>query len=236
MSNLIKPIPDGTRHDWTIEVDGKAVDVKYVVFNNPKFGKLSFGRRPEGTIGWIWHEASGGGQGVVPYAVINNCLHIGLINENRPTLSGFSWNIPRGFINPGETHLESARNEINEEIGNLPELELEKLDGAPSNPNSTFFDTSKNGEGFVFFGLKIPADMLVKRENLLTAWDITCYNPSDVFYEFKDRSIKPISKIGEKIVACLFVPWYYASMVPDTFSGMGTLKLLATKINLVDYL
>lgn len=152
-----------------------------------------------------------------------------MIKENRPTLSGFSWNIHRGFINPGETHLESARNEINEEVGNLPELKLEELNGAPSNPNSTFFDTSKEGEGFRFFGLKVSEHMLIRiqREKAPINKDV---------YGFKDRSIKPISKAGEKIVACLFMPWSYASIVPDTFSGMGTLKLLATKRHLVDYL
>lgn len=62
MSKLIKPIPKGIKHNWQIEIDGQTVEASHVTLSNPKFGELSFGQRPEGTIGWIWHEAGGGGR------------------------------------------------------------------------------------------------------------------------------------------------------------------------------
>lgn len=237
MSNLIKTIPEGTKHDWTIDVDGEAVDAKHVVFNNPKFGKLSFGQRPEGTIGWIWHETSGGGQGVVPYSIINDLLHIGLIWEERPTIPGrLAWNIPRGFINPGETHFESAKRELKEEVGDLGKLELKELTRVPANPNSTFFDTSQDGEGFRFFSLEIPPGMLVRKNGgfIMPMFDggtarLSCF-------EFRGDSIRPVTKIGEKIGKCLFVDWRQAALVQDTFTGMGTLKLLATNSRLKSFL
>ncbi|MBI2676575.1 MAG: NUDIX domain-containing protein [Candidatus Yanofskybacteria bacterium] len=194
MSNLIKPITKETKHDWTIEVDGQSVDAKHVVFDNPKFGKLSFGQRPEGTVGWMWHEASGGDQGVVPFSVINNLLYIGLIQEERPTIPGrFTWNIPRGFINPGETHLESAKRKLKEE----------------------------------FFSVEIPPGILVRKDGGFIIPMFGGGTARFLCFEFRDGSIRPATKIGEKIGKCLFVDWRLAALVPDTFTGMGTLKLLA---------
>lgn len=228
MSNLIKPITKETKHDWTIEVDGQSVDAKHVVFDNPKFGKLSFGQRPEGTVGWMWHEASGGDQGVVPFSVINNLLYIGLIQEERPTIPGrFTWNIPRGFINPGETHLESAKRKLKEEVGDLGKFELKELTRIPANPNSTFFDTSQSGEGFRFFSVEIPPGILVRKDGGFIIPMFGGGTARFLCFEFRDGSIRPATKIGEKIGKCLFVDWRLAALVPDTFTGMGTLKLLA---------
>lgn len=233
MSKLVKPISEETNHDWVIEIDGQPVKAKHVTFNNSKFGLLSFGQRPEGTIGWIWHEASGGGQGVVPYSVIDDLLFIGLVQESRPMLSGLAWNIPRGFINPGETHFDSAKRELGEEVGNLSWLELKELQGLPANPNSTFFDTSSRGGDFRFFGLEIPAVILTPNIDVIKFGDGLFCKGS---YKFKDDSIKSISRAGEKIIRCLFFPWPYASIIQDTFTGMGVLRLLTTNRHLINYL
>ena len=88
MSKLVKPIPDSIKHDWEFEVDGQPLEARHIVMSNSKFGTLSFGLRPEDTIGWMWREISSGGQGIVAYVVIQSKLYIGLIKEMRHTLGG----------------------------------------------------------------------------------------------------------------------------------------------------
>lgn len=101
-------------------------------------------------------------------------------------------------------------------------MQIEELAGMPVNPNSAFFDTSKKDEGFKFFCLKVPNTMLVPCD-IMELFD---KNKIEAF-RFRDDSIKPVTRFGEKIGRCLFVPWRIAAIVPDIFTGMATLKLLS---------
>ena len=46
---------------------------------HPKLSTLSWGLRPEATVGWIWEETGGGGVGTLPYVIVNGELMIGMI-------------------------------------------------------------------------------------------------------------------------------------------------------------
>ena len=144
--SLIRPIPLDFMHDWTVTLNGQSVRVSKLVAANPNLGTLSWGLRREDKVGWVWE--GGGGVGTVPYAVVDGKLRIGVIQQERPTMpGGVTWNIPRGFLEPGLTHFESAMRETEEEIGVKELIDgLAELPGEPANPNSTFFDTS-SGSG-----------------------------------------------------------------------------------------
>jgi hypothetical protein len=231
MAKLITPIteePDAK--DWTVTVDGEERKVRHLVLENPKLGILSFGCRPEGTVGWIWEEVGGGGSGIIPYAILEEKLFIGLIVEERRTIKGGkAGNIPRGFHESGTTHHETAAREGKEELG-FPDLEkrLEVLRGEPANSNSAFFDTS-TGEGFHYYGLKIhPSELQITPKGLESK------EPS--VYKFKEGLFHPHSTSSERILQCHFFPWDKAATVADNFSNAGTARLLAAKPELRKYL
>ena len=224
MSKLVRPIPDGNQQGWKVEVNGLQVAASHVRVSHPKFGTLSWGQRPESSVGWMWEEVGGGGHGVVPFCVIDEMLFIGLVRQERQTMpSGWAWNIPRGFLDPGQTHLAGAQAELAEEVGYLsPQERLFELEADPASSNSTFFDVSGGG-GFVWFGLEILPGELVK-----------CASGE---HEFKFREvIQPQSMMGERITACRFFPWKTAATCGDMFSNAGVARLLINRLKLIKFL
>lgn len=73
---------------------------------------------------------------------------------------GVAWNIPRGFLESGFTHFQSAVRETEEELG-VKDLAggLKDLPGEAANSNSTFFGT-RAGYGFRYYGLHVPQSLL----------------------------------------------------------------------------
>jgi 8-oxo-dGTP pyrophosphatase MutT (NUDIX family) len=230
MAKLITPITEETdAKEWKVTVDGEERKVRHLVLENPKLGILSFGCRPEGTVGWIWEEVSGGGAGIILYAILEEKLFIGLIVEERRTIKGGQTeNIPRGFSEPGATRHETAAREGKEELG-LPDLEkrLEVLRGEPANSNSAFFDTSTGG-GCCYYGLYILPSELQRVP------EVSQSDPP--VYQFREELFNPHSTAGERILGCNFFPWDKAATVADTFSNAGTARLLAAKPELRKYL
>ena len=97
MSELITPIADDATHGWIIEINGaRTKTVRHLKLIHPDTGILSFGLRPDKTVGWIWHPLSSE-TAVIPYSVWDGKLYIGLLTETRHTATGgWMWNIPRG--------------------------------------------------------------------------------------------------------------------------------------------
>ncbi len=225
MSDRVTPAsPDAVRAaGWLVSVNGEIFPgARHVSIENERFGTLSFGRRPEGTIGWGWKEVGGGGVGIVPYSVFEGKLVIGLILQDRHFMSGGqASNIPRGFLDLAKTHFETATREFTEEVGwKAPHERLESLDGSPANSNSTFFDTTDGG-GFRYFCFE--------------AYSLELERTLDGVV-FKAGLIKPVSAITERILGCSFVPWEVAATVADNFSNAGVARLLASKRELLQYL
>ena len=118
MSDLIRPVPSEEENQWQISINGEnKSDVRHIRASHSKFGALSWGKRPEGTQGWMWEEVGGGGAGIVAYVLVTEKLYIGLTLEQRFGVRGnWALNIPRGFVDPSISHLENARREWEEEV------------------------------------------------------------------------------------------------------------------------
>lgn len=220
--SLIRPIPLDLKHDWRVTLNGEPMAVFELAAVHPRLGTLSWGLRLEGTVGWIWEEIGGGGVGTVPYVMINGELMIGLIQQDRPTMpGGVAWNIPRGFLEPGLTHFESAVRETEEELG-VKELAgaLKELPGEAANANSTFFDT-RAGNGFRYYGRHVPQSLL----------DCSQQNPM-----FRLGLFTPKSMAAERIIQCRFVAWRTAARVADNFTNAGVARLIASDDRFLQYL
>lgn len=222
MSDLIKPIPRGQQHDWEVRVDGRVVPAQEVRITSAKFDGLAWGLRPEGTVGWMWRELGGGGSGIVPYAVIEGKLHIGMVEQDRAGCGGKTWNIPRGFLGSDQTHLVAARQELFEEVGYInPRDRLRELNARNANPNSTFFDTS-SGDGFVFFEFKV--------------FDYELEPDGNGSYRFRDHTIQAESTMGERITQGRFFLWQVVARAADMFSNAGFARLLVNHFDLIEFL
>ena len=225
MSKLVTSIPDGDQRGWTVKINGAPVAASHVRISNPRFGDLSWGQRPEGSVGWMWEEIGGGGHGIVPWCLAGGSLSIGMVKQERDAMpTGWTWNIPRGFLDPGSTHLEGAQNEMAEETGySAPKERFLQLEREPANPNSTFFDTSRGG-GFVFFGFQVlPYEV------------VSCDDPPNT-RRFRDDSIRAKTNMGERILTCRFFPWRVVATTGDMFSNAGVARLVATVEGIKNYL
>ncbi|KKQ79987.1 MAG: hypothetical protein UT02_C0018G0001, partial [Parcubacteria group bacterium GW2011_GWC2_38_7] len=149
--DLLKRLPDGVAPGWDLLVDGVLIPMREMSLIHPKFGEVRFGLSPAGKYGtWGFAEVGGGGAVDVPFFMHPELgLMVGLVQQPRPFMSTEPvWNLPRGFMDPGETHFESAVRELKEEVGAKGGKRVFLLDGDPVNPNSTFFVTvGKNDDG-----------------------------------------------------------------------------------------
>lgn len=220
MTTKIRPIPEGAELGWTVEINGARLqDARYVRVAHPRLGELNFGQRPEGTQGWAWNEAGGGGSVTIPYVVFNGRLYVGMVYEERLLAGGFVWNVPRAFLDPGETHFQTAiRDTVQEEMGySPPEGRISPLLGEAASWNSTFLETWEEGKGVQYFALEVLPQEL--REE----------GGGYIFSE----ALTPRSRAGERILACRFHPWWMAGRVGDNFSGKAFARLVDTKRNLI---
>lgn len=153
--------PDGMR--WKVSVNGEPLHgpVGSVELVNPSFGVVRYTKDAKGAWGVPTILENGGG-GPVTLPVMHDSQtgswHVGLVYEDRPNMGGKVWNVPRGFINQGETHAEAAVREAGEETGLSREMLRKRLFCLATgvNPNSTFFDTSQSPEdGVAFYAFPI---------------------------------------------------------------------------------
>lgn len=143
------PADDETqqKRGWEIIVNGEPLQgsIQRVILRQEKMGvTIDLGRGPEGTYDHpTIQELGGGGSVVVPYLVNMGELYVGVVNEYRLTCTDGERvtvpNVPRGFLDPGETHFETAKRELTEEAGYTPVDErIIQLPGDGMNPNSAF--------------------------------------------------------------------------------------------------
>ena len=202
------------KRGWAVELDGEKVEqVAHLRLFNPRFGVLEYGLTPLGYDTWSFHENGGGGSVIVPYAKIGDQIFIGVIEQFRQNQGARKvLNAPRGFLAAGENHFGTAVNELEQETG-VRTVELSLLEGSPLNPNSAFFVT-KEGEGARFYSLEVKEGELI-------------FNEENNAYVFNPGALKPISKSGELIFGCRFIPWKAAVGLGDMFTVAIVARLLA---------
>jgi len=221
--DLLKPLPEGANPGWELFVDGQKVPAREVSLVNPKFGEVRFGAAPIGGYGtWGFEEVGGGGSVLVPYfKAPDGQLYVGLVEQPRPFMSEQPvWNLPRGFMNLGESHFQSAVREAGEELGFDEAGRVFQLLGGPGNPNSTFFVTrglnpDGSEKGIRFYGVQFDPREVVRDD----AGDI---------WRFRPDVVRPVSPSAEKIMGSSFVPWSAAMQLPCMITNVGVGRLLLT--------
>jgi len=156
-----------SKRGWMVELNGQIVEiVSGVRIYNEKMGlEVRYGMRSEGYDGIIDHEAGGGGSVIVPWIEIGGILYVGLLKQRRLTqnIQSDVWNVPRGYLDPGEKHFATAAREFEEETGfKRPEERIHLLEGDPVNSNSAKQDTSRPLEGTRFYGFQVREDELTE--------------------------------------------------------------------------
>lgn len=208
-------IADQSKRGWELQVNGETVpDVSSATLTNASMGlELKYGQTPQGYDAWKFHEPGGGGSVTMPWAVIDGKILLGVVNQNRPAAGGVMSEAPRGFMDPGESHLEAAVRETSEETGLQALKERFVMLGNGKNPNTTFFDTSGQGEGVTFFGLQVMPDELEQ------------INQEDgaSYYAFRHdiRAQATGDKVAERILGSRFIPIQEAVTSPDLMTAAG---------------
>lgn len=209
----IKPIPtDRQAHrSWRVEIDGKTVSpVSHLRLTSPQFGTVSYGQTPGGYDSWSYAEPLGGVV-IVPFIATPDGPLIGLLDEYRPNLGGWTQNLPRGFVDAGESNESAALREFREETGH-PLTHCDALPGGLANPNSAFWTTPGNDQGIAFFAAEIARADTLERDGALV---LARTPPSQG------------SAGAEQTRALRFVPWRQAVLVRDMFTLAGVARLLA---------
>lgn len=218
---LIRSIPAGgqKKRGWRLEINGTEVpDVVSMRLVNPRFGELAYGLTPGGWDGWVFHEVGGGGSVMVPVVFIgsNTYPHIGLLLQKRDNAGGEVLNVPRGFLDLGETHFGTAQREVAEEMGLATDLSTRLVSISDLiNPNSTFFVNSGPGEGIKFFAL------CIAEKEIEPVVQVEPVARESNAYRFKRHLIIPLPKQAKGIMKCTFVPWDEAATTGDMFTLAG---------------
>ena len=218
----IVPMSEGATWIWRLYINGKPVDMSNVrhVALKSQFGVINFGADEKlGYNSVAFEETGRGGAIIVPFVCLNgrqvvrpdqphDSLLVGVIEQYRNKQGGMVLNVPRGFVQEGEEHDETATRELVEETGLQGRPFL--LPGHPLNPNSAFFETGADG-GCKVYGFCLTADQV--------EIDIT-----GVVFPITDEL--PADKTGELIGKCRFIPIAEALRLGDMFSVAGAARLL----------
>jgi len=211
--DYLKPIPNSHKKNWRVWINGELVNVQHVAIEHPDFGIIEYGLRPENYDGYIIQQPGGGGSVIVPYFIKNDELLIGLVLQYRAMMGGKVWNLPRGYLDPGENHLETAIRETNEETGFDPAKRIYQINTKPMNSDNSMFLTEKPNDGVHYFAFQVHPDEVEATTELGRT------------YCFKDGIVKPRTPDGEKIFSCIFFPLNEVFDLRDQYSVVGAIKL-----------
>lgn len=162
MNFPVTRIPADQDPGWKIFLDGEERRVGLIELVS-KYGRLSFGRRPEGYTAWAFAETGGGGPVTLPWTrTLAGEILVGLILEKRMNLGGDRLCAIGGFQKPGETQAAGQAREASEEAG-LDTTRAVELPGLPTVSNRLFFVADPEaGEGTHAYALEVPFGWLVE--------------------------------------------------------------------------
>lgn len=206
---------------WKVFVNGKEqAGAAIVEIRNEQLGiSARYGMRPEGYDGIVIGQPGGGGSVIVPWVnVVGWMPYVGVLLQERVLQGGLVLNLPRGMIDPGETHLQAAGRELQEELADAGVdarmlTEIRELEAEPGNPDSAYHDTSKPEDGIHFFEVEVNPHLLE--------------SDGTGGYKFKDERVVSASTMGEKILQCRFIRWDEAARLSDLLTRSGVALLVA---------
>ncbi|MBT5338457.1 hypothetical protein HN858_04290 [Candidatus Falkowbacteria bacterium] len=199
---------------WKCRVDGEEVEASVVELEHKRFGLLRWGNTAAGYDSWGFQELGGGGSVLVPFVKTGaGELLIGVVEQLRPFQSESPiLNLPRGFLELGLSHFESAVAELHEEFAVVEGERVFAPPGEPGNPNSTFFVTLGEENGVKYYGVQFFEDEIAEVGGK---------------YVLNLDVVKATSAAAEKITGSQFVPWQVAATVGDQFTNSGAVRLMA---------
>lgn len=217
--SLIIPIP-AERQDsrtWTVKINNNILtDIFLLEIEDPRFGQVTYGLSKAGHDGWSFRDV--GGAVTIPFSIIEKQLFVGVVKQLRHNQGGYVWNIPRGFIDFGETLDSTASRELFEESGyKADKNRVIKLEGEAGNCNSSFFETPDDSNAVHFFAVEIDPNELIE---------------SDLGFRIRPESIEngeadKKSRAAEMIDETRLIPWQEAARLGDMFSNASIARLLA---------
>ncbi|NCU44274.1 NUDIX domain-containing protein [Candidatus Falkowbacteria bacterium] len=212
-NDSIYPIPDSIQHIWQVFIDGKLIENYSHLAAKSKYGVMNLGISPDLGQHITFQEPGGGGSVIIPFVLIQEQqivdlkklnkeqdyqVYAGLIEQQRDRQGGLVWNVPRGYVNQGDSHDQTAAKELIEETGLSGQPFL--LPGRSLNPNSSYFETGKNN------GVRIYAINLGPNKARWQAGQVVLLdNPQP-------------TGVDEKIGQCQFFPLAELSQLGDMFS------------------
>lgn len=131
-----------------------------------KWGKITWGKRPEGFEGWSFQEPGGGGTVTIPWARLpGGEILVGMIPELRSNMGEtLRWCAIGGILEPEESHRAGGIREAGEESG-LDTSTAKLLPGSPIvNERLYFVADPTKGEGNHFYQMPISGDNLEPAE------------------------------------------------------------------------
>lgn len=116
----MEDIPADHVRGWKVFVDGTEIPApKKVELVSDKWGKVTYGFRPEGFDSWTYKMRANAV--TLPYCIkrglVGRKLVVGLLVENRPNMGGDALCVIGGFTDPNESLQEAQRREASEEGG-----------------------------------------------------------------------------------------------------------------------
>jgi len=215
------------KRGWEVLINGEKVDtpIQTVTLVNQRMQvEVDYGQRPEGFDGPVLKEPGGGGSVIVPYVIHEGQLYIAVVEEKRPTMTDGVplpvLNVPRGFLDPNETHFETAKRELAEETGYVPlEKRIKEVEGDPMNPNSTFFVTGKDK------GVRVFSAHVLNEETKVSN---SSEDSTEIEFEFDPdviRAKEGASKIADRVMHSRFIHWTKAVKLGDMFTNSAVARL-----------
>jgi ADP-ribose pyrophosphatase YjhB (NUDIX family) len=219
-NDSIYPIPDSVQNIWQIFIDGQPIEHYSHLAAKSKYGVMNLGISPDLGQHITFQEPGGGGSVIIPFVLIQEQqivglkelnkkqdyqVYAGLIEQQRDRQGGLVWNVPRGYVNQGDSHSQTAAKELTEETGLSGQPFL--LPGQSLNPNSSYFETGKDN-GVQIYAINLGPDQASWQAGQVVLLD----NPQP-------------TEVHEKVGQCRFFPLAELTQLGDMFSVAAEARL-----------